>query len=196
LAEADPADDALPRALSALAEAMGWDFAALWLREGDELRCEATWRSAHAPVAAFDQATRETRLARGEGLPSRVLAEGGPEWSLDFAADARNPRAGAAREAGLHGAVAFPMRTGGRVVGVLELLGRDARAPDEPLVRALETIGGQMGLFRARAGLAAGGGLGPRHGRPHRAPRHAGAPPPRRRALPRGRRAARPGAAP
>src|SRR5581483_5093754 len=41
--------------------------------------------------------------------------------------------------------------TGGRVAGVLEFLARDLRAPDAAMIRVLDAIGGQVGLFVERA---------------------------------------------
>ncbi|MEA3198703.1 MAG: hypothetical protein QOE90_131 [Thermoplasmata archaeon] len=147
LAEALPPAEVVPRLLAALGESLGWDAGALWLPEDAGLVCTATWRAPGADAQAFVDATQGARLAKGEGLPGRVLASRAPEWIPDSAADARDAAGGA----GPRGAVAFPLRISGRVAGVIELLARDLRAPDAALVRVLDAIGAQVGLFVERA---------------------------------------------
>ena len=59
----------------------------------------------------------------GEGLPGRVFATAAPVWLTDAGADDRLPRRAAARAAGLHVGVGFPVRSERGVVGVVELFG-------------------------------------------------------------------------
>jgi PAS domain S-box-containing protein len=86
-------------------------------------------------------------FAAGTGLPGRALATGEPVWVADIAADADFPRARVATDAGLRSAAAFalPLRA-----GVIELLSRAARLPDEQHERVLKTAGGQLGHYVAR----------------------------------------------
>jgi PAS domain S-box-containing protein len=83
----------------------------------------------------------------GTGLPGRVLAAGEPVWVAEIAADPDFPRAGVASEAGLRSAAAFalPLRA-----GVIELLSRAARLPDEQQERVLRTAAAQLGHYVAR----------------------------------------------
>src|SRR5262249_58139513 len=96
---------------------------------------------------------RRAPLARGEGLPGRVWAGGGPAWVEDVARDASFLRAPPALGAGLRGACALPIRLAGEVVGVLEFFSRATRPEDPGLLRALAGVANQVGqsLERRRA---------------------------------------------
>jgi PAS domain S-box-containing protein len=71
-------------------------------------------------------------------------------WIPDVLAEPDFARGAAAAEAGLHGAVAFPLLVGGEVVGVVEFLSRELRFPEPTLATALAAIGSQLGLFLER----------------------------------------------
>ena len=116
---------------------------------GGALRCVATWGRPEIG-AAFAAASCRRAFARGRGLPGRVWATGVPAWVTDAQQDAGFLRAPAAARAGLRGAVAVPVRSGGRVVGVLEFLAREARAPDGAALATLAGIGDKVGQFVAR----------------------------------------------
>jgi PAS domain S-box-containing protein len=153
-------DAAPPRILEAVCAGLGWDWGAFWEVDarGEALRCGATW-GRPAIGAAFAAASRRRVFARGRGLPGRVWASGAPAWVPDVQHDADFPRAPAAARAGLRGAVAVPVRSGGRVVGVLEFLAREVRAPDGAAQATLAGIGDKVGQFverrRAEAALRA-----------------------------------------
>ncbi|MDP1989817.1 MAG: EAL domain-containing protein, partial [Syntrophales bacterium] len=59
-------------------------------------------------------------------------------------------RAPLAVKAGLHGAFAFPIRSGNDILGVVEFFSLASRPPDEALLQSTRAIGGQIGLFIAR----------------------------------------------
>ena len=100
LAEACDEATAFPRLLGAIGESLAWDVGALW-RPTDEvagaLRCVETWPG----VEPFEQTSRSTLLAPGEGLPGRVWASGKPAWIVDVRADPNFPRGPSAARAGL-----------------------------------------------------------------------------------------------
>ena len=89
-------------------------------------------------------------LSRGEGLPGRVLAGGAPLWITDPPNDANFPRAEIARQAGLHAAFGFPLRSPRGVAGVMEFFSKELREPDEQLLRTMDVLGSQIGQFVAR----------------------------------------------
>jgi diguanylate cyclase (GGDEF)-like protein/PAS domain S-box-containing protein len=55
-----------------------------------------------------------------------------------------------AREAGLHGAIFFPVLSEGKTIGVLTFNSREVREPDDRLLRAVSVIGSQIGQFVQR----------------------------------------------
>jgi diguanylate cyclase (GGDEF)-like protein/PAS domain S-box-containing protein len=61
--------------------------------------------------------------------------------------DARFSRKWLARDYGLRGGVAVPIRCGEDLIGVMEFLSRELREPDAELLEMLEVLGSQIGQF-------------------------------------------------
>ena len=144
LAESDGEAVAYPRLLAAIGESLDWDAGGLWTAAGadaEALRCVETWRGAQP----FEQATRSTLLALGEGLPGRVWASGEPAWIADVRADASFPRGPSAARAGLRAAFCFPIRGTTGVLGAIEFLAKERRDPDANLLATMTSLGGRIG---------------------------------------------------
>ena len=152
LAAAD-LDQAAPRLLQAIGSGLGWSWGALWSVDpaADALTCRATWHAPGVRAPEFEAASRATRFPPGAGLPGRVWASGEPIWVRDVQHDGNVGRRPPAAQAGLHAAFAFPIRSERGVLGVVEFFHRAIRRPDEPLLRAMATLGGQLGQFVERA---------------------------------------------
>jgi PAS domain S-box-containing protein len=152
LAESPTLEDAAPRFLAAIGESMGWQVGGLWTPEPDgrHLRCRAGWYEAEGEVEAFRQATMESAFERGEGLPGRVWDSGEPVWIRDAGSEPNFPRAGAAAESGLHGAIGLPLFSGGEIVGAVDFFGPQIQEPDPALIELMGTIGAQLGGFIQR----------------------------------------------
>ena len=160
LASAPDEDDAHPRLLAAIADALAWDFGALWTPidpDGSALRCAHTWESGAAAVAAFAETCRSVTLASGQGLPGEVWQTGRPAWIVDAAEHPRPlPRSRAADAAGLRSAFAFPIRGAGEVLAVMEFFAATRAAPDEKLLATVTSLGSQIGQFAGRCRAEAG----------------------------------------
>jgi PAS domain S-box-containing protein len=154
LASAPDEDDAHPRLLAAIGEALAWEFGALWTPIdplGTALRCAHTWQSAAAGVSAFAETSRSVTLAAGQGLPGEVWETGRPAWIADAAEHPRPlPRSRVADAAGLRSAFAFPIRGGGEVLAVMEFFAATRAAPDEELLATVTSLGTQIGQFVGR----------------------------------------------
>jgi PAS domain S-box-containing protein len=154
LASAPDEDDAHPRLLAAIGEALAWEFGALWTPIdplGTALRCAHTWQSAAAAVSAFAETSRSVTLAAGQGLPGEVWETGRPAWIADAAEHPRPlPRSRVADAAGLRSAFAFPIRGGGEVLAVMEFFAATRAAPDEELLATVTSLGTQIGQFVGR----------------------------------------------
>jgi PAS domain S-box-containing protein len=137
-------DDVYALVLGAIGPALGWEFGAAWEGAG-ELRCVATWTNGTVDAAAFAEATRATILAPGEGLPGRVWRDGVPAWLEDFAAEDAMPRHKAAVDAGLHTALAFPVRSERGVLAVVEFFAAERRIEDRGVLETMEGLGLQGG---------------------------------------------------
>ena len=152
LAESETMDEATPRILAAVGESLGWELGAVYFvdRRRWILRCAGTWAAIPERAPSFLQDTREFAPAPGLGLPGRVWAEDRSVWIDDVTKDENFPRAPSAARDDLHSAVAFPIRLGNEVLGVLEFFSHDIREPDEELLRMMTTIGSQIGQFVER----------------------------------------------
>jgi diguanylate cyclase (GGDEF)-like protein/PAS domain S-box-containing protein len=109
--------------------------------------------SRHAPqpeLEAFVAETGHRIFASKEGLPGTVWASRAPTWISDVAEDPGFTRRTAARRAGLHAALAFPILQGGRATGVIEFLSAKVRKPDEHLLQLMAATGAQIGQFMGR----------------------------------------------
>ena len=152
LVESPTLEVAAPKFLAAIGESLGWRVGDLWTPDDaeDVLRCRATWHEPGAAVESFEAASRALTLARGEGLPGRVWESGEPVWVRDATRDPNFPRARAAAEAGLHGAIGLPLLSGGEVMGVIGFFSPHIREPDTALLDLVGTIGAQLGEFIRR----------------------------------------------
>ncbi len=156
LAESESAEDAVPRVLEELAHHLGWRFAAYWTMNEAEGAMHAvdSWHVGDADVEKFARATAAMPLATGVGLPGRTWQSRSPHWCADVVTDGNFPRAADAARAGLHGAFAFPICAGERMLGVIEVLGDTVQPPNRSMLETAEAIGNQIGQFLARRQLA------------------------------------------
>jgi PAS domain S-box-containing protein len=143
LAEAADADAALSQILEALGRGLDWDLATFWRHDAalGALVVADSW-SGFPDLVEFVELRRRQIFSKGEGLPGRVWAEGTPTWVSMLIPEAAS--------AGLHGAVAFPVREGASVLGVIEVYSRRELPLDPDLLEVLDAIGSQVGQFLRR----------------------------------------------
>jgi GAF domain-containing protein len=154
LRKASSSDEAITGVLEAVGDSMGWLVGAFWAPEdaqdaGGTLASRCVWAARIHKGTVFAQETGQMRLAHGEGLPGRVWTTGETLWIEDVGQDDNFPLHAAARTDGLHAAVAFPVRHGDQVLGVLEFFTDLLRAPVQTLLPVFDQIGGDVGKFVA-----------------------------------------------
>ncbi len=149
LTEARTLHDAVPHLLKATCELWQWDLAIYWRVDelNQVLRCEAAWHKPWAPEEEFLAICRTATFPSGIDLPGRTWATREPVWMWDAAGDQGFTRSPTAARIGLHGAAAFPIRSGDHIHGVIELFSRNNRTPDTRLVHTLTDIGMKIGQF-------------------------------------------------
>jgi PAS domain S-box-containing protein len=152
LAESATLQEATPRLLQAVCARVGWDLAALWIRDraADVLRCVGLWHTPDLPVPQLVQSTQNLVCRRGVDLPGQVWADEKPVWLSDLQEGAGDSRTGVARAEGLHGAFAIPIRTGAKMAGVLEFFSRHIKSLDSDLLSMTASLGSQIGQFIER----------------------------------------------
>lgn len=143
---------AIPRIIQAICETIGWDFGEVWHvdREAGSLFCEASWHTPALSFPTFGKSGLAITFMPGKGLPGRVWASGKPAWITDVVIDANFLRASLAECDGLHAGLGIPIRTEGEMIGVMTFFSRRIRSADRDLLRVLDTIGSQIGLFIER----------------------------------------------
>ena len=152
LTESPSLEEASPRMIEAVCNALGWQCGAIWEvdRARTRMQCAGTWHTPGLPLDEFTGATVTATFERGIGLPGRVWKSRAPAWIPDVTRDDNFPRATAAERVGLHAAFALPIMEGRRVEGALEFFSRDIREPSAELLGMMTAVCGQIGLFIER----------------------------------------------
>jgi diguanylate cyclase (GGDEF)-like protein/PAS domain S-box-containing protein len=134
-------DGALLACVEEVCRWTGWPLGHAYLAEAPT----GLWAGASERFRPLVELTALTPLARGVGLPGRVLASGRPAWIPELAADENLPRRTAALAAGLRSAFAFPVGD----AAVLEFFSREAAEADEDLLAVCAHIGRQLARLLA-----------------------------------------------
>jgi PAS domain S-box-containing protein len=152
LGEAATVEQAVRQLLPALGNALGWDYAGLWLPDdtGTSLVCADTWTIANPAVEAFADASREWKFEPGHGLPGKCWAANEAMWLSAVQPEPQLPRVQFARAANLFGGLAFPITNRDGVAGVVECFTRERETVTPELLRLTESIGRQIGQFLQR----------------------------------------------
>ncbi len=147
LAEAASFREAIPRLLRAICEAGDWDYGEIWLTDpSDEyLRREGVWYPPTFQGQEFEAAARDLAIVRGTGIVGETWSQGRPRWISDLASQPHTRRAELGVRLGLRQALSFPMRTRGRVNGVMAFFARSARDPDDAFLDLMADLGERIG---------------------------------------------------
>jgi PAS domain S-box-containing protein len=152
--EAESVDAALQTCLDAVCAHTGWPLGHAFLTDASgSLVATGIWH-ADPPdrFPRFRAATEEARFAPGQGIAGRVLATGEAVWIEDVAATRELVRA-VGREEGIRAVVAFPVRVGREVAGLMEFFSDRPLPRDPALLEVMANLGTQVGrvVERARA---------------------------------------------
>jgi PAS domain S-box-containing protein len=138
--------------LRRVCEKTGWAIGQAWIvpNEGECLEVSPAWFSVVPGLERFRAVSGKIRLYPGEGLPGRVWVSGQPAWIRDVTLDPNFPRAEAAREVGLRGALGIPIVAAGKVVAVIEFFVQEPRDEDERLTKVIATVAAELDLVVER----------------------------------------------
>ncbi len=154
LAESNTITQATAPLLRTICETLGWVCGARWEANEDStlLTCKETWGMDSPGVEEFLAVTRKLPplKADGSGLVRMAFAKGAPVWIDDVAKKADFLRKESAAKAGLHGAFAFPIKAGTRIIGGMEFYGPEVQLPDMELLRGMMDVGSEIGQFCQR----------------------------------------------
>lgn len=152
LAEASTIEQAIPELLQAIAVNLDWHVGLFWRVQDDRrtMTCAWDWSVDSTLARELVGINKRQVYVSGCGLPGRCWAGGEPLWVEDVARDSECAQA--SRDMGklLHTACAFPVWLRANVFGVMEFFSRDVHHTDWDLLKALGTVGSQIGLFIER----------------------------------------------
>lgn len=117
---------------------------------GGVLRLVEYWSVADAAIQGFLAAAREFTYGPGVGISGKVWQSGQPLWIPDISKDARALTAIFKAESGVGGAFSFPVKAGGKTMGVFSFSSHEIREPDAQLMSAVQKIADQTGQFLQR----------------------------------------------
>ncbi len=152
IAEAESVTAAMTAVIRAICETEGWECGRYFRpdSEAGALRLGESWGIQDPAIQEFLERSREIVYGPGVGLMGRVWQSGQPLWIADLTRDSRAQRAAFGADAGIRGGFVFPVRSEGKVIGVLGFNSRQVRETDEGLLKAILAIGSQIGQFLER----------------------------------------------
>ena len=152
---AGTAREATQAVLRRLCRYGGFALGQAWTQaHGDSyLEFGGAWPAAASPYEPFTSRSRAMTFELGTGLPGRALLAKRVVWVEDTRSDEGLPRAQFAREAGLAAAMAVPVPSAERIVGVLEFFATEPRRRDDAVADLVARVAAQLGamLDRKRA---------------------------------------------
>ena len=152
LAADAPLDEVAHKLLETIGSELEWNIANLWMFDPatQVLRRATTWAKDEALAENFLRAAQQDTLSCEIGLPGLIYRTGKLHWVENMGDFPSCPRSFAAHQCGLHSAVGFPIRFNDRTLGMVELLSLNQEPSDESQLRALESLGSQIGQFVER----------------------------------------------
>jgi PAS domain S-box-containing protein len=151
LLESNTLEEAAPSIMGMICQTLCWNVGVMWrVDEGMQVLCCAEVWDEKTDCSPFIECTRQSTFTIGIGLPGRVWKSRRVEWITDVSRDDNFPRAPVAANAGLHAALAFPIRSYDRLYGVMEFFATALREPDQKLLDMFEGLAGQISQFLGR----------------------------------------------
>ncbi len=157
LAGASTVEQAVPDLLQAIVLNLDWHVGLFWQVQDDRrtIACTQGWSVDTTVVQEFMRRSRQGTHTAGSDLPGHCWARGEPLWVEDVARNPMFTRGSVEATGMLHAACAFPIWLRANVYGVIELFGNEPQTEDWDLLRALGTVGRQIGLFVERTEVEA-----------------------------------------
>jgi len=153
LAEAVRFEDVAYDVLRTVCQALDWELGGVWILDeaAQVLRLTTLWYASDVDATSFEQESRRRVFSRGLGLPGLTWERSEPVWIPEVFAEHGCPRYGLATRCGFKGAVAFPIRAGGQILGVAEFFAREMAEPDQGMQELFTALGTRIGQFLRRS---------------------------------------------
>ncbi|WHZ25154.1 MAG: hypothetical protein OJF47_004266 [Nitrospira sp.] len=149
LDESPALGDALPKILRALCEVNRWTLGAFWMvnPQGKILQCETLWHRPDFQAEEFIRQYRSLQLSPDMGLAGQAWETGEPVLRPDIRQDPDVPMAHALSCLGLRSGIAFPIRKGKVILGIMEFLTLDILRPSAAQIHMVAELGTRVSQF-------------------------------------------------
>ena len=149
LSEAEDEAAGIRAVLHAVCESEGWASGHYFAYDeaANTLRFRDAWSIPEPAFERLAEASRSLAFQPGYGLTGKALQTGDTVWTIDALNDPRILIKPLWAEAGVRGALAFPVVSAGKRIGALAFVSAAMREPDTRLLQAARIIGGQVGQF-------------------------------------------------
>lgn len=146
IAESTSLTEGATRILQAICQTLQCDLANLWNieRETGELQFVGSWSS----LAGTEQ--KHPVAGAHTGLSKKVMRTGDALWIPNLKRAARLTARPELLKWGFHSALAFPIRLGGEIIGIVEGFGKGERRVEDDVVDIVGGVGNQIGQFIER----------------------------------------------
>jgi PAS domain S-box-containing protein len=140
------------RVLEALCLSQGWDVAILWMADPEQKQLEfgTAWGVPGRRAETLIQWNIGLTMGDGNELPERAWREIRSIWQADLAQANESRRNRAALDQDMASGWAVPVRSGSRVLAVLEFYSRFRLREDREAIVAMETAANSLGQLLAR----------------------------------------------
>lgn len=152
LIEAETLEIAARKILHIMCKNMDWHFGAFWKVDNEKniLYCIDMYYPKNKNIDKFAKITSKKIFKKGEGLPGIIWKIKSSYFIKDIRVHSNFPRSPWAIKANLHSAFGFPILYEGKVFGMIEFFTLIEYSFDESILKMLNDIGNQIGLFMER----------------------------------------------
>ncbi len=158
--QAETTQEAMRRTLKLVCEYSGWPIAHAYVPRRDASGAAAPLHLWHIDdperFAGFRDRTGSLAMAAAERVPGKVLESGQPAWVEDVTESGEFPALHDLDDLGVRAVMAFPVKSGGETLAVLEFFSAKSEQKDEQILDTMRQVGVNLGqvVRRQRAEAA------------------------------------------
>ena len=149
LSDAKKLPDVISNILRIICECVNWQIGELWLPDYSVnlLNLEGSWSNPSLNAKEFIEVSKKCKFGYGVSLQGRVWESSKPLWSSNAIDDQFFPRTNLATILKLKTALAFPIESQEKIIGIMAFYKNDVIEPDNNLLNMLDFLGKQIGKF-------------------------------------------------
>ena len=153
LAQSETVEEAVAKILESVCTNLHWGLASMWMfdEKENQLKFVQLWHQEDSSnLEAFEKVCREADPIDQTYSYQNAYLENAPLWISHSKSSDNASFLQVAHECGFNTALAFPIRSEYKAIGVIELYSKEVRQPELELLKMLDTLGRQFGQFIER----------------------------------------------